>query len=342
MNERTVLVTGSLGLVGSAAVERFLEQGAKVIGVDNNMRMYFFGEEGSVDKNRVKHERLIQINQDLRECAGRVVEKYTPDLIIHAAAQPSHDYAATDPITDFDVNARVTLLLLEAFRKHCSCESVFIYVSTNKVYGDHPNNIPYMELDTRYMPIAFNKYVQGVNEMMPVDQCTHSLFGVSKLSGDLLTQEYGRYFKRYTGVFRCGCITGAAHSGVPLHGFLSYIARCAKEKKKYMIYGFKGKQVRDIIHAKDLVEAFDAFCRRPSAGAVYNMGGGFYNTISVIEALKEFGVDYEYFDEPRRGDHRWYVTDFKLFRTAYPNWRLMITLNEILDELKQGTHHRIQ
>lgn len=322
-----ILVTGSCGLVGSTAVNFFLDKGYQVTGIDNNMREKFFNT--SVEWNLPKHKNYTHINRDVISCAD-IIAKEKPKLIIHAAAQPSHDWSAKDPITDFYVNAVATLNLLEACRKY-SPNTVFIFVSTNKVYGDRPNYLPLIELETR-----FDSIYPGIDENMSVDNCIHSPFGVSKASADLYCQEYGKYFGLKTGIFRCGCITGAKHSGAELHGFLSYIAKCKKENKKYKIYGYQGKQVRDNIHAYDLVNAFFHYYQNPKCGEVYNLGGGRYSNISVLEALKAFEVEYEYIGTPRKGDHKWYITDLNKFKLDYPGWKLTYSMDDIIKELKDN------
>lgn len=324
------LVTGSAGLVGSEAVRFFLEKGYDVIGIDNNKRAEFFGPEGSILRNIVSHDRYKHLFIDIAQVNG-IMGKYKFDIIIHAAAQPSHDWAVNDPFSDFGVNAMGTLEMLESYRELCP-EAVFIYVSTNKVYGDSPNEIELMELPTRFEP-AGQGFNPGINEGWSIDQTTHSLFGVSKLAGDLLTQEYGRYFGLKTGVFRCGCITGKQHAGVPLHGFLSYIAKCRKAGKVYTINGYKGKQVRDNIHAYDLINAFWHFAQDPKPGEVYNMGGGRHSNISVLEALQQMRVQFEYKDEPRKGDHIWYISDVSKFRKDYPKWDYTYDIGGILADL---------
>ena len=319
-----ILITGSMGLVGSEAAWFFLNRDHDVYGVDNDMRKKFFGPAGSVRHNMVKHPNYHHYNIDIRESED-LIDVIQPDVIIHAAAQPSHDWAATDPILDFDINARGTLILLEACRQYVP-EAVFIQVSTNKVYGDRPNSLPLKELKTRYTG-------PEVDETMPVDNCLHSLFGVSKLSGDLLAQEYGRYFGLKTGIFRCGCITGGRHAGVELHGFLSYIGRCKKDRMEYKIYGYKGKQVRDNIHAYDLIKAFSYFIADPRPGEVYNMGGGKYSNISVLEALAAFKVNYQYLDLPRKGDHIYYVSNLSKFEKHYPRWKITKKMGDIIEDI---------
>ena len=331
-----ILITGSLGLVGSTAVRYFLDKGESVIGVDNNMRKQFFGEDGDVSGNQIEHDNYSFYDCDYRNCEN-LLGIWKPDLIIHCASQPSHDWAVNNPMLDFSVNAEGTLYLLEAFRRHCP-DGTFIYVSTNKVYGDNPNNIALGMRDGesmhRFFALSY-KYVNGIDETMPTDICTHSLFGVSKLAGDLYTQEYGRYFGLNTGVFRCGCITGANQKSVELHGFLAYVARCKRENKPFVIYGYDGKQVRDIIHAHDLVNAFYHFSKNPKKGEVYNMGGGCHSNISVLEALKEFGIeDVAYSPIPRKGDHKWYISDVRKFMYDFPLWQYEWSLKRIIEELK--------
>lgn len=328
-----ILITGSLGLVGSAAAHFYIDKGCFVIGVDNDMRRHFFGEEASGIKNMINHGHYLHCGKDISQIEG-LIENHRPDVIIHCAAQPSHDWAATNPIADYTVNAIGTLLLLEMARKYVP-NCVFVYASTNKVYGDWPNRFEYEELETRYEPLDPD-IKNGFNEMTPIDQCTHSLFGVSKLSGDLLVQEYGKYFGMKTGAFRCGCITGAAHAGAEQHGFLSYLVRCKKEKRKYKVYGYKGKQVRDNIHANDLVNAFDHFVRSPRPGEVYNMGGGRHSNISVREALERMKMDYQYIDKPRMGDHQFYISDVSKFKRDYPGWDYKYGIDEIFEDLLIG------
>ena len=321
-----ILITGSLGLVGSEAAHFYLRQGHDVIGIDNNMRRHFFGENGSVLGNMIYHKNYQHFGVDISK-AEEIFVNEKPNVIIHAAAQPSHDWAAKNPMLDFGINAFGTLMLLEMCRNHTP-EAVFVYLSTNKVYGDRPNQLALTEYETRY-DCPFE-----VDETMSVDNCMHSLFGVSKLSGDLLTQEYARYFGMKTGVFRCGCITGARHAGAELHGFLSYMVKCKKEKKVYTINGYKGKQVRDNIHAYDLVTAMDEFLRDPKPGMVFNMGGGRHSNISVLEALNKLDMkDWEYTDVPRKGDHQWYISDVRKFKKHYPDWNYMYDMESILENL---------
>ena len=324
-----ILCTGSLGLVGSEAVKYYLNEAWEVHGVDNDMRKHFFGESASVLKNKIDHPNYHHYGIDISKIEG-LIELEKPDLIFHAAAQPSHDYSATNPLLDFGINAYSTLMLLEMVRKHCP-ESVFVYTSTNKVYGDTPNFLPLVEKETRYECEALPN---GIDERMSVDNAMHSPFGVSKLAGDLYCQEYARYFGLRTGVFRCGCITGAAHVGAELHGFLAYMVRCKKEGKVYKVNGYKGKQVRDQIHAYDLVRAMDFFIRDPKPGSVYNMGGGRHSNVSVLEALNRLKMkDWEYNEQPRKGDHQWYISDCSKFQKDYPEWKYKYNLWAIFEDL---------
>lgn len=335
-----ILITGSLGLVGSEAVKFYIEKGCSVIGLDNDNRRHFFGEEASVAGNMIFHGHYNHFLGDAF-FAEHIFAEQKPDVIIHCAGQPSHDWSAKDPLGDYKNNATLTLFLLEWTRKYCP-EAVFVHCSTNKVYGDNPNTIPslagdYRELETRYEVISKDdetKLSNGFKENLPLDQCTHSPFGVSKLAADLYCQEYARYYGLKTGIFRMGCITGARHQGAELHGFLSYMVKCKKEKRRYKIYGYKGKQVRDNIHAFDLVNAFDCFIRSPRGGEVYNMGGSRHSNVSVLEALKRLDIkDYEYIDEPRRGDHIWYISDVSKFQSHYPEWKYKYDMEAIFEDL---------
>jgi CDP-paratose 2-epimerase len=340
---RTALVTGSSGLIGSETVEYLDRRGWTVHGVDNNMRRDFFGEHGDTTWNlqrlRAATRRFNHHDLDVRDRAGMagLFREHRPGLVVHAAAQPSHDLAASRPFDDFEVNALGTLNLLEAAREHCP-ESPFVFLSTNKVYGDAPNELPLVELETRY-DYADASLREGIDESCRVDATTHSLFGASKLAADVLVQEYGRYFGLPTVCFRGGCLTGPNHSGAELHGFLAYLARAVREGLRYRIFGYKGKQVRDNIHSSDVCAAIAAFAERPSAGAVYNLGGGRANSVSMLEAIGRFEelldrrLDSEYVEEPRRGDHICYITDLRRFRSDYPEWELEVSLEDILTEL---------
>lgn len=338
-----VLVTGSSGLIGSEAVEFFDHLGFSIQGVDNNMRADFFGPKGDTTWNRERLERICKRfkhnDLDIRDRDGvdRLFSKNPFDLIIHSAAQPSHDLAAQRPFDDFDVNAVGTLNLLEACRRH-SPDAVFIHVSTNKVYGDGPNRIPLKELETRW-DYDDPAYVDGIPEEFPVDHNLHSLFGASKLAGDVMAQEYGRYFKLKTGIFRGGCLTGPHHAGVELHGFLNYLVLVALQEGPYTIFGYKGKQVRDQIHSYDVINAFWHFAQNPRPGEVYNLGGGKENAASLIECVDMIESRtgkkpvLTYSDQNRIGDHICYYSDLKKLRSHYPEWDLSYTLDEIVDEM---------
>lgn len=341
---KKILITGSGGLIGSEAVNFFCKNDFEVVGIDNDMRSYFFGQEGStrgnVEKNRQLFRNYKHINCDIRDekTIEEVFKRDKFDLIIHTAAQPSHDWAAKEPQTDFSVNANGTLLLLENFRKY-SPEAVFIFTSTNKVYGDTPNRLPLIEKDTRYEINSGHKYKKGISEDMTVDQSTHSLFGVSKTAADLMVQEYGRYFNLKTGVFRGGCLTGSGHAGVQQHGFLSYLVKSIVTGRKYLIFGYKGKQVRDNIHAYDLINAFYNFYLNPKCGEVYNMGGSRFANVSVLEAIKKIedisgmNAKIEYVDQNRIGDHIWYISDVSKFKKDYPAWNYTYDIDATIEDI---------
>jgi CDP-paratose 2-epimerase len=338
-----VLVTGSSGLIGSEAVQFFDNLGFVVQGVDNNMRADFFGPKGDTTWNRTRLEQTCKnfTHNDLdvrdREGVDRLFNENAFDLIIHSAAQPSHDLAAQRPFDDFDVNAVGTLNLLEACRRHTP-EAVFIHVSTNKVYGDGPNRISLKELETRW-DYDDPKYRDGIPEDFPVDHNLHSLFGASKLAGDVMAQEYGRYFGLKTGIFRGGCLTGPHHAGVELHGFLNYLVMVALKEGSYTIFGYKGKQVRDQIHSHDVISAFWHFAQNPKPGEVYNLGGGKENAASLIECIQMIEDRtgkkplLTYSEENRIGDHICYYSDLKKLRSHYPEWELTYTLDDIVDEM---------
>lgn len=344
---KIVVVTGAAGLVGSESVRYYAEQGYHVVGIDNNMRERFFGKDASTlwQKETLlsSYEEYEHFDVDIRDKAGigNVFGKFNSDIcmVIHTAAQPSHDWAASDPEMDFTVNANGTLVMLEAVREHCP-EAVFIYTSTNKVYGDTPNRLPLLEQDTRWELDPSHEYAKdGIDESMSIDQTKHSLFGASKVAADVLTQEYGRYFGLKTGVFRGGCLTGPAHSGTKLHGFLSYLMKCAVTGTEYTVFGYGGKQVRDNIHSRDLVKAFDAFGGSARAGEVYNMGGSRHSNCSVNEAVamcesicgRKMNIAYS--AENRIGDHIWWVSSVEKFKNHYPDWRLTYTVEDILVEI---------
>jgi CDP-paratose 2-epimerase len=338
-----VLVTGSSGLIGSEAVRRFDSRGHNVVGADNNQRREFFGPEGDTGWNlerlrsttrNFRHESI-----DIRDRAAvrGLFEGTRFDLIVHCAAQPSHDKAREIPLVDFDVNAGGTINLLEATRQ-TSPEAAFILMSTNKVYGDAPNELPLKELETRW-DYADKKHFNGIDENCRIDQTMHSLFGASKAAADLIAQEYGRYFGMNVGIFRGGCLTGEHHSGVQLHGFLSYLVKVALAGEEYTILGYKGKQVRDQIHSSDVISAMEAFARNPRPGAVYNLGGGRGNSasllecVSMIEGLTGDKLKTRYVDEPRRGDHICYISDLRRFQTDYPEWRIERSLEQIVETM---------
>jgi CDP-paratose 2-epimerase len=339
------LVTGSAGLIGSESANFFLKQGFDVVGIDNDMRSYFFGPAASTLKNVKKLEanpKYRHYTVDIRDAIAidEIFQSYKKNIavIIHTAAQPSHDWAAREPLTDFSVNANGTLNLLEATRKYT--EAVFIFTSTNKVYGDSPNSLPFTETDTRWELAPdhlFGKY--GIDESMSIDQSKHSLFGASKVAADILVQEYGRYFGIPTAIFRGGCLTGPAHSGAELHGFLSYLVLCAAHDKPYTIFGYKGKQVRDNIHSKDLVNAFWHFFKKPSTAQVYNIGGSRHSNISILEAIEKIEqlgggkLNYTLSGEARSGDHIWYISDVRRFQHHYPEWKYEYDIDMILGEM---------
>ena len=338
-----VLVTGSAGLVGSEAVRFYAGTGWDVCGMDNNFRRVFFGDAGDTTWNRDRLgrdvERYRHLDVDIRDEEGveQVFRAHHFDLVVHCAAQPSHDKASQIPRLDFSVNASGTLNLLEATRQFAP-DAVFIYVSTNKVYGDAPNELPLVELDTRWDYARPQDY-DGISEQCRIDQTLHSLFGASKLAGDVLAQEYGRYFGLKTGIFRGGCLTGAAHSGVELHGFLSYLVKAAVRGIPYKVYGYKAKQVRDNLHSSDVVRAFEAFRQNPRPGEVYNLGGGRGNSVSMQEAIERVAamsgrkLDYQYCEQPRIGDHTCYISDLRKIRLHYPDWDVRVGLDEILQEI---------
>lgn len=339
-----VLVTGSAGLVGSECVRFFCQKGFDVFGIDNDLRSYFFGEEASTKWNSQKLKKEFKNYQaydfDIREKRKLkdLFKKIKFDLVIHAAAQPSHDWAAKDPLVDFEVNALGTLNLLECLRSFCP-KAVFIFTSTNKVYGDRPNFLPLVERKTRFELPSSHKYYQGVDESMSIDQTKHSLFGVSKVAADIMVQEYGSYFGFKTGVFRGGCLTGPAHSGTQLHGFLAYLVKCIATGKKYLIFGYKGKQVRDNIHSCDLVNAFFHFYKKPKMGEVYNIGGSRFSNVSLVEAVSKVEkilgkkANLEYKEANRIGDHIWYISNVSKFKKDFPGWDYKYDIDKIIEEI---------
>jgi len=355
---KIALITGAGGLIGSEAVEFFADKFDLVVGIDNNMRRYFFGEQASTDWNRARlqdtYANYRHYPADIRDVAalGAIFSEYGADiaLVVHTAAQPSHDWAAREPFTDFSVNATGTLNLLEMTRQHCP-EAVFIFTSTNKVYGDNPNRLPLVELETRWeIDPTHPYYAHGIDEQMSIDHTTHSIFGASKVAADVLVQEYGRYFGLRTAIFRGGCLTGPRHAGAQLHGFLSYLMKCAITGQHYTVFGYKGKQVRDNIHAHDLVSMFWHFYQHPRAGGqVYNAGGGRFancsmqEAIALCETITANRMSVSYSDQNRVGDHIWYVSDVSRFQQHYPSWHfehdLTSTLTQIFEELRVRQSH---
>jgi CDP-paratose 2-epimerase len=351
-----VVVTGSAGLIGSESVAYFAERGHEVAGVDNDFRQRFFGPDASTDWNRRALEarfprQYVHLDADVRDAAAMdaLFARYGRRiaLVIHAAAQPSHDWAASDPQTDFTVNANGTLCVLEATRKHAP-EAVFIFTSTNKVYGDAPNELPLVELEKRWEIAADHPYWNGIDEQLRIDRSKHSLFGASKIAADVLVQEYGRYFSMPTTVFRGGCLTGPNHSGTKLHGFLAYLMRCAATGRPYTVFGYKGKQVRDNIHSLDLVSAFDCVFRAPRCGEVYNAGGTRFSNCSMLEAIElceEVAgrkLDWSYTEDNRIGDHIWYISDMAKFKAHYPAWSQQHDLRGLLNEMFEKNAERWQ
>lgn len=349
------LITGSSGLIGGESVEFFASKFDLIIGIDNNLRLYFFGEDGSTiwNKNRLeeKFDNFQSNDIDIRDYTSleKVFSEYGNDikLIVHTAAQPSHDWAAKEPITDFEVNANGTLNMLELTRLHCN-DAVFIFTSTNKVYGDTPNNLPLIELEKRWEIDQSHPYYNfGIDEQMSIDNTKHSVFGASKVAADVMAQEYGKYFGMKIGIFRGGCLTGPNHSGAQLHGFLAYLMKCAITKNQYTIFGYKGKQVRDNIHSYDLVNMFWHFYQNPRQGEVYNAGGGRFANCSMLEAIdcceKITGnkMNYSYAETNRIGDHIWYISDVNKFKNHYPEWNWKFDLQTTLIEMHDKMNERI-
>ncbi len=349
------IITGSGGLIGSASARFFAGKGFKVAGIDNDMRKYFFGDEASTAWNvrelKDKIPGYAHFPADIRDrdAIEKIFAEYGNDikLIVHTAAQPSHDWAAREPITDFTINADGTMVMLEMTRKYCP-EAVFIYTSTNKVYGDTPNRLPLVEQETRWEVAAHHPFAaEGIDESMSIDNSTHSLFGVSKAAADLLVQEYGRYFKMKTACFRGGCLTGPDHSGAELHGFLAYLVKCAMTGKPYTVFGYKAKQVRDNIHSHDLVNMFWHFYRNPRCGEVYNAGGSRHSNCSMLEAIAKSEeatgkkMNWSYREENRIGDHIWYISDVGKFKSHYPDWEYHYNIDDIFREITNGLSARI-
>lgn len=352
---KIALITGSAGLIGSESVKFMADKFDKIIGIDNDMRAYFFGKESSTTWNQNKLSELFpnysHYNTDIRDVKEleKIFKEYGKDisLIIHTAAQPSHDWAANEPFTDFSINATGTLNLLELTRLNCP-EAVFIFTSTNKVYGDNPNHLPLEELEQRWEVNPEHQYfTHGIDENMSIDNTTHSLFGASKVAADVLVQEYGRYFKMKTATFRGGCLTGGNHSGAKLHGFLSYLMKCAITKTEYTIFGYKGKQVRDNIHSYDLVNMFWHFYLNPREGEVYNAGGSRHSNCSMLEAIalceKITGnkMNYKYSNDNRIGDHIWYISDVNKFKNHFPNWKYKYNMEDIITDIYSSLLERV-
>ena len=340
------LITGSSGLIGSEAATFFSDQGFKVVGIDNDLRAYFFGPSASTGWNRERLEDTLDGYEhyaidirDLQEVEA-LFKEYTKDIkvVVHTAAQPSHDWAAKEPFTDFSVNANGTFNLLEMTRRHAP-EAVFEFTSTNKVYGDLPNSLPLEERETRWELPEAHAYYKGIDETMSIDQSKHSLFGASKVAADILVQEYGRYFEMKTCCLRGGCLTGPGHSGAQLHGFLSYLMKCCVTGAPYTVFGYKGKQVRDNIHSYDFVQALWQFYQNPKSGEVYNMGGGRERSCSVLEAIalcEEIAgkkMSCKIAEEARSGDHQWYISDLSKFRGHFPDWQQKYSLKETLQQI---------
>jgi CDP-paratose 2-epimerase len=345
---KIAVVTGSAGLIGSQACDFFSNKGYKIIGIDNDMRAYFFGESSStkdsLDSLKSKINEYEHYNIDIRDYQklNEVFSKYSSniDIVIHTAAQPSHDWAANEPLTDFGINATGTINMLEVTRLNCP-KATFIFTSTNKVYGDTPNKSPYIqERETRWECVDDLGNPTSINENMSIDNTKHSVFGASKVAADIMCQEYGKYFNMNVGIFRGGCLTGPNHAGAELHGFLSYLVKCIVNDKPYTIFGYKGKQVRDNIHSWDLVNMFWEFHQNPKQGEVYNVGGGRDNSTSILEAIDTINRiagtnwnNYTISEQNRIGDHIWYISDLRKFRTHYPNWSITIDLEETITQM---------
>jgi CDP-paratose 2-epimerase len=349
------LITGSAGLIGAEAARFFSDKGLDIVGIDNDMRRFFFGDDASTHWSRAALEtdlpRYRHNNYDIRDqvAVQNIFSRYRRDIavIIHTAAQPSHDWAARNPVIDFTVNANGTLTLLEATRQHCP-DAPFIFCSTNKVYGDTPNRLPLIEQDRRWEVAPGHPFARhGIDETMTIDASTHSVFGVSKAAADLMVQEFGRYFRLKTACFRAGCVTGPGHSGAELHGFLSYLMKCAISGRPYKVFGYKGKQVRDNIHSFDLVNAFWQFFKNPKAGQVYNIGGGRYANCSMLEAialceeLAGRSMNWSYVDHNRMADHIWWISDLRRFQSYYPEWKITFDIRTILMEIHDTIRSRV-
>lgn len=348
------IVTGAAGLIGSEASRHFASQGLSVVGIDNDMRSELFGPEASTrwqqqSLQQQLGDRYTHIHSDIRDdvAIDRLFRQYGSDiqLVVHTAAQPSHDWAARDPKKDFSINATGTLNLLEATRQHAR-DAVFLFTSTNKVYGDRPNTLPLIELDQRWEIDPTHSYRDGIREDMSIDDSVHSLFGASKVAADVLVQEYGKYFGMKTAVFRGGCLTGPNHSGTQLHGFLAYLMKCTISGTPYTVFGYQGKQVRDNIHSYDLIQAFDHVYRQPRSGEVYNIGGSRFSNCSMQEAIQLCEqiagkkLQHSYQEDNRTGDHIWYISDVSKFRQHYPQWQLTKNVSDILGEIYTANTQR--
>lgn len=347
---KRVLITGSAGLIGSESVRFFIKLGFTAFGVDNNMRQYFFGKEASTKWNADKlksefKDKYVHLNADIRDISKleKLFRKNHFDLIVHTAAQPSHDWAAKEPLTDFSINATATLYLLELYRKYCP-DAAFIFTSTNKVYGDTPNSLPLVELKTRYELPKKHHYYKGIDESMSIDNSKHSLFGASKVAADILVQEYGKYFGLHTTVFRGGCLTGSGHSGTKLHGFLAYLIKCIATGEPYTILGYKGKQVRDNIHSSDLINAFYEVYKKPNSGEAFNIGGSRFSNISILEAIEKTErvlgkkAKLKMVKDNRVGDHIWYISDISKFQKFYPRFKLSYDIDRIIEDICRHGH----
>jgi CDP-paratose 2-epimerase len=354
---KVAIVTGSAGLIGSQACDFFSKKGYKIIGIDNDMRAYFFGESSStkdsLESLKSKINEYEHYNIDIRDYQklNEVFSKYSSDIdiVIHTAAQPSHDWAANEPLTDFGINATGTINMLEVTRLNCP-KATFIFTSTNKVYGDTPNKSPYIqERETRWECVDDLGNPTSIDENMSIDNTKHSVFGASKVAADVMCQEYGKYFNMNVGIFRGGCLTGPNHAGAELHGFLSYLVKCIVSDKPYTIFGYKGKQVRDNIHSWDLVNMFWEFHKNPKQGEVYNAGGGRDNSTSILEAIDTINriagtnwKNYTISEQNRIGDHIWYISDLRKFRTHYPNWNITIDLEETIRQMVEFEKNKIK
>ena len=342
---KVIIITGSSGLIGSESVKFFIEKGFKVLGIDNNLRKYFFGKDGDTKwqlNNLKKIKNYNHFNYDIRNYKKieNIFKKFGKKIeaVIHCAAQPSHDWASKEPITDFSINATGTINLLELTRIFAQ-NAKFIFMSTNKVYGDTPNKISLIENYSRYEPKDIRLKKKGISEKMSIDDTKHSIFGASKVAADIAVQEYGKYFNLNTVCFRGGCLTGPSHSGAELHGFLSYLVKCCLKGKLYKVYGFKGKQVRDNIHSSDIVNMIWEFIKKPSKGEVYNVGGGKQNSCSILEAINliekitKKKMNYKILKQNRIGDHTWYITDLRKFKKKYHKWKIQYSLKKIISEI---------